>query len=210
MAEFLAFLAKGNRSPERFAALLHEIRAHSSEAVISKTEQLLMNRLRQTPILCMNENPTNFLMWSYYANGHNGYAVVFDAQALPFASAARVTYSSQHPRILLCRRDMDGISRAVLATKAKEWRHEQEWRVIVPPSNAQMLGFTSFEPAPSGGYYGTVPREAIVGVVLGQQLYDGPSRADVLDELRQHFPVVGGKIAEIDRRRFRIVLKPAL
>lgn len=208
MAEFLAFLSPDLSNEDRFPHLLKELRALSAEIVIQEARNLLLDQLRKTAILCLNESADNLLMWSYYANGHNGYAVVFDAKALPFGMAVRVTYARKHPRILLSRRDMSGISVDTLATKARVWRHEKEWRVVVPrrpvPSD---LGFTSFDPAPSGGYYGTVKPEAILGVVIGQQLHDGPHGEAVIKELRSRSPHLEISLAAVDRRRFRIVLQ---
>ena len=113
-----------------------------------------MTQLREFPIVCLNEKANNFLMWSYYANGHNGYALVFDARAYPFALATRVNYARRHPRISLARRDWRGIANKVLATKARDWRHERkrEWRLLVPRTQHELLGFTALIPHPMGGF----------------------------------------------------------
>lgn len=208
IAKFLAFLAPQRNTPEHFAKLLEETRAIGSGPILERATQLLLGHVRRSPVLSLSDRGDNFLMWSYYGRGHNGYALVFDARVLPFAGAVRVRYARRHPRILLTRRDMKGIAVDVLATKARQWRHEREWRIITSPQNARRVGFTDFQTASAAGYYATVPMESIVGVIIGDQLFKGPHKESVLELLASHVPRLRLWLAEIDRRAFRIVLRP--
>lgn len=38
--------------------------------------------IKTVGIYSLSKNPTNELMWAYYANGHNGYAIIFDTDVL--------------------------------------------------------------------------------------------------------------------------------
>lgn len=207
IADFLAHLAPQNNTPENYAKLLQDTRALGAKAILDRTQDVMLGHLRQTPILSLSDRADNFLMWSYYGNGHNGYAVVFNARVMPFASAVQVRYSRRHPRILLTRRDMAGIAATVLGTKARDWRHEREWRVIISAANASRIGYTSFQPAKPTGYYGVVASESILGIVVGHQLFNGPDGRNVMDLLRRYAAVRKSWVAEVDRRAFRVVLR---
>ena len=173
---------------------------------ISKINHL--SNYRSSPILSMSDRGDIFLMWSYYGQGHKGYALVFDAKALPFSAAVRAKYARIHPRIYLTRKDRNGMAMDILATKARQWRHEREWRIITTEGNAATLGFRNFERASEHGYYGTVCLSSIIGVIIGDRLYRGPESQPVLDLLAQHSSQMKFWIAEIDRREFRINLRP--
>lgn len=207
LTDFLAFLSPQLDTAEKLALLAAEIRRFGHEAVLREGRKVLLQTLRTTPILSLSDRPDNFLMWSYYGAGHNGYALVFDAAVPPIANAVRVTYSRRHPTIYLNQRDMRGIAVQVLATKARQWRHEREWRVIVPQHNAEKVGFERFRSASERGYYAQLPRNALVGVILGDQLFNSSDANDVLTMLR-NASSLRVWLAEIDRRRFRIVLRP--
>lgn len=207
VADFLAFLSPQLDTPEKLASLTADIRRLGHDAVLREGQRILFEKLRTTPILSLSDRADNFLMWSYYAAGHNGYGLVFDAAVPPIAAAVRVKYSSRHPAVYLNQRDMRGIAVQVLATKARQWRHEREWRVIASQHNAERMGFQRLRPASERGYYAQLPRNALVGVIVGDQLFNSSHGNDVLDLLRKA-PLLRAWVAEINRRAFRIVLRP--
>jgi hypothetical protein len=208
LADFFAFLVPENSTPDRLAKLLQELRTLPSEQVLENAQQLLLNHFRNTPILSLSDRADIFLMWSYYGLGHNGYALVFNARKFPFASAVQVKYVKRRPTILLVLRHMDGIAIDVLATKARQWRHEREWRVIPPSKPLQHPGFIDFQPAPPNGYHATVPMDSIVGVIVGDQLFKGPHSNAVMALLEAHASRFHFWLAEIHKNEFKIVLRP--
>lgn len=205
IAKFLASLTPELAEPERFERMLEETRSFDPNEILRRAQQLLLDGLRNMPILSLSDRPDIFLMWSHYGRGHNGYALVFDATKLPCGGAIRVKYSRWHPSIMIARRDRTGIAADVLATKARQWSYEREWRLI---ASATRLGFAAFEAAGDNGYYGTLPAGALVGVIIGDRLFRGPHGNDVLALVRKHSPRLESWLAEIDRRAFRIVLRP--
>ncbi len=96
----------------------------------------------------------------------------------------------------------------ILATKARQWKHEREWRILPTKDRATKLGFNAFENASEKGFYGTVPISSIIGVIIGDQLYRGLHSQALLDLLSQHDSTMKFWLAEIDRRKYRIVLRP--
>jgi len=86
---------------------------------------------------CVTENPVNNLMWSHYANSHNGFCIEWDAGAM---SPDKVTYQEKLPTLDLLEfiestiglRTKDEIaSQAWVALKVKlqEWKYESEYRI---------------------------------------------------------------------------------
>jgi hypothetical protein len=177
------------------------------DAVQDRVQSELLSRLKQTPILSLCRHPDNFLMWSYYAKGHNGYALVFDAKKLPAAASYRVRYSRRRPVIYAFRRDMTGIGRDVLATKARQWQHEREWRVVTSLDGDARLGLTNVSRA-EHGIVADISKDSVVGAIIGDQLYQGPFGSQVINLLRAHRSHIKSWLAEIDRRRFHINLRP--
>jgi hypothetical protein len=174
IAEFLACLLQKQRNQDETSAdVLAMMKPFDTGEVLDRAQDLLLRSLSDIPILSLSDQGDNFLMWSYYGRGHNGYALVFDAKRLPFAASVRVAYRKRRPRILLVRRDMNGVSRDVLATKARQRRHEREWRIIGNRRDDR-LGFVAFERASELGYHATVPADTIVGVIVGDRLFNGP------------------------------------
>jgi hypothetical protein len=112
-------------------------------------------------ILCLSKVRDDILMWSHYADKHNGLCLEFDGSAncLFFGEAQPVQYSEYTPLPL----DDDSgkqIERIVL-TKATHWSYEQEYRIVRPNQAGTLMEF---------------PAALLTGVIFG---YGMP------DELRQ-------------------------
>lgn len=82
-------------------------------------------------ISCFTEEATNILMWAYYAEGQKGICIEFDLSKDPlfFENLREVKYRTKLATIEKGIGDELDYSE-VLITKAKQWQHEKEWRVI--------------------------------------------------------------------------------
>lgn len=85
---------------------------------------------KQLKIACFTTEPTNVLMWAYYAEGQKGVCIEFDPSQDPlfFENLQQVKYKTQLPVIGRNGSALDYNN--ILVTKAIEWKHEKEWRVI--------------------------------------------------------------------------------
>lgn len=94
-------------------------------------------------VYSLSKTSTSELMWAYYANGHNGYAIIFDTDVLyrslnggtRFANihAFDVNYVNSIPKIdvgLLSNKNRDETIRHFIGCKSKSWIHEQEYRLV--------------------------------------------------------------------------------
>jgi hypothetical protein len=70
------------------------------------------------------------------------------------------------------------------------------------------FGLESLKPALNQGFYAVLPRESIVGVIIGDQLYNGEHTSDVLELLSRYESEMKMWFAEIDRTEFRVNLRP--
>lgn len=90
-------------------------------------------------ILCLSEEIRDIRMWSYYADKHKGFCLVFNGPLLQrFAWLFRgycrpIDYNRRYPSLKeYIKTDME-IDDLILLRKAEFWKHEKEWRVIVDP-----------------------------------------------------------------------------
>lgn len=78
-------------------------------------------------VYCLTPKPDNLLMWSHYANKHQGICLEFDTDNQIFGSAWKVEYHNEYP-YHSWKSDFDIIKLAL--TKAKCWEYEEEYRLL--------------------------------------------------------------------------------
>lgn len=101
-------------------------------------------------IYSLSKSIDNELMWSYYAYGHTGYAIIFDTDVInksmnfdkssPYLREFDITYSNQLPKItpsLFYDKSKDDIEliKRLVGYKSKAWEHEQEHRLLFEEGN---------------------------------------------------------------------------
>lgn len=91
------------------------------------------NNVIKAGVACFSEDPRNILMWSHYANFHQGVAFQFDVSLDPkvFLHAVRLNYSDDYPLIEWTNLDHNVLKPGLL-TKFKKWEYEKELRIIKP------------------------------------------------------------------------------
>jgi len=89
--------------------------------------------LNSRGISCFSETSNEILMWSHYANKHQGFCLEFDTRFDPFNRAMNVNYSHQVPHInpveVILKPDSNQFLKMV-TNKYKSWEYEKEWRVL--------------------------------------------------------------------------------
>ena len=83
-------------------------------------------------VLSLSAAPTHDLMWSHYADGHKGVALVLDASRGEFALAFKVTYIAERIPMDITTQNLKEILCATLLSKRVAWEYEQEFRCIAP------------------------------------------------------------------------------
>ena len=99
----------------------------------------------QWGICCLTKVKDDILMWSHYANKHQGFCLIFSmelhnasftmklmregpSQEQIITSPLEVEYSKNYP---FAKRLQDDLLKQTILTKAKRWDYEKEWRMII-------------------------------------------------------------------------------
>ncbi len=169
--EFTVTDKSGN--PVKMSQILNRSRARSLKRNLRHLDKLF-------GVLCLSHDPDNILLWSHYANSHNGICLQFDVASYrdAFPRLHPVTYRAEaldleapiqdlfamlqsDPKLLL---DIAALMRGSNAkdehsaraveqwfyTKSTDWTYEQEWRALIAKP-----GLNRF------------PARALTGVIVG-------------------------------------------
>ena len=88
--------------------------------------------LNERGVACFSELKDNVLMWSHYAQGHNGFCLEFNTSFELFRKAFPVQYSKTIPKIRpasIILEDSEPLM-VMITTKADYWAYEKEWRIF--------------------------------------------------------------------------------
>lgn len=98
---------------------------------------------RKVGILALTENFQNLLLWAHYANKHTGFCIELDAQLLnkiinaefqknqDLSFIFKIKYQDKFPVINPCRHSFEQRTQLEFLIKSKDWKYEQEWRIIL-------------------------------------------------------------------------------
>jgi hypothetical protein len=99
--------------------------------------------IRSVGILCVTERTDSVLMWSHYADKHQGVCLQFRGLDRLPTPPLKVVYSDDYPAVDLLEYApfVDGADQTARAkqkelvermylTKAKDWSYEREWRIV--------------------------------------------------------------------------------
>jgi hypothetical protein len=93
-------------------------------------------------VCCFSLNPLSNLMWSHYADSHRGVCIGFKYNILQNNVRAKVNYQKSKLKLPsffmeLGEADKNQHIRNVLFTKSKEWKYENEYRIITELKNCK-------------------------------------------------------------------------
>ncbi|MEB7895125.1 DUF2971 domain-containing protein [Serratia marcescens] len=102
----------------------------------SAIEKEIVNTFK-TGVLCLSSKFDSPLMWSHYANKHQGICIEYDVTDVKDDKVHKVVYGGSRKiltsdvSIWLNNRDDDiKLKQVCLLTKSDEWRYESEWRIF--------------------------------------------------------------------------------
>jgi hypothetical protein len=172
LAKWLArYQESAGEKPWSSADIAAFIQSHGVNKIQDLMQDNLGRLLEELPILPLSELAENALMWSYYANGHKGYAIEFATDQPPFSGSQIVTYSATYPLIDIERIEepMHALERGLLV-KADFWAHEREWRIV----GSRGVGAFDWDPRapapPAMGRFARVSRAAIRRIIVGARV----------------------------------------
>lgn len=139
-------------------------------------------------IVCFSENVDNVLMWSHYADKHQGLVLGLDFDK---NKLTQVDYLPIAPRIIpnygkckACSYKYTGVMCAVMRTKAIDWAYEKEWRLILDYSKMQNIQADKSEDGVVAARYYLLPPNSVQSLYIGVRCE--LKRADVFSLLHKH------------------------
>lgn len=106
--------------------------------VLSLSSNNNINQLLTVSIPEKEDPRTNILMWSHYANSHQGFVIEFHADLIDDIELKKVKYSNE--RDYLTFEDInDNSFDNIFYKKSTEWKYEQEYRAILPLDKATKI-----------------------------------------------------------------------
>jgi len=107
----------------------------SKYGILSLSSNLDINQLISISIPDKKDPRSNILMWSHYADSHKGFIIEFDNDFISGIEIIKVDYSNDRDYLTYEDIDEDHFHK-VFFKKSKEWSYEQEYRAIMPLSDA--------------------------------------------------------------------------
>jgi hypothetical protein len=158
----------------------------------------MRGHLRRGGVCCLADTPSSVPMWSYYAGGHSGVCLqfridpafireVFGARGL----LVKVHYSPEYPRVNFFEASEQQTMRALVGTKATDWKHEGEWRIVAQ----DRVGPIKYPP------------ETLDGIIFGARASDG-DREFVRGLVRDRSPRPSLFAARLKERSFALKIEP--
>lgn len=126
--------------------------------------ELVRDNARKKGVFSMSEDRSHILLWSHYADSHCGVCLGFRT-TVPlsiFATARRVLYSKDYPRLDAFRLNEAPLLERIFLTKAEHWSYEDEWRTV-----AFHHGVEAY------------PHQCLAEVIFGCEISD-PDRAEIM------------------------------
>ncbi len=111
---------------------------------LEKLEEFRNKDIKKFGVFSMSQINDNILMWSHYANQHEGFCIEFVRSSNNLLGDIEVTrpvdYHFNYPEVDPL--DSDGnidhsIFRKMLFIKAKDWSYENEWRLTYDEGNTE-------------------------------------------------------------------------
>lgn len=128
-----------NGTIENISRFFQHIKLRLQGSIEKNLQQIRKESFSKIGVSCFSKNNSNLLMWSHYADSHQGMCLEFDFRVVPFSKFFEVTYRSSIPSInmdSLLNEELDSeFIKNLLSFKSIDWKHEEEIRIFHQESN---------------------------------------------------------------------------
>jgi len=178
------------------ATIIDRLRKRSDMSMLDLAKSFQRHIAKSVGFVCLSSNPANLLMWSHYADEHQGFVFALDASTWDPRSIAKVEYSPRRASIPN-KKPTEADVRPLVTTKSTDWSYEQEYRILCKETEWQTLDSRRV------GYLDITPIQ-IKWICAGIRSRDDKVR--ILSRLAEEKHVTNPDImrAEIDETEFRI------
>ncbi len=124
---------------ENIGGFFMTIKSRLQKKILETLYSIRQEKFSKIGVCCFSKNNDNLLMWSHYADSHQGICLEFDTEYEPFSKAFNVEYQSEIPDVnsdLLFDEEKTAESiKKLLSFKSIDWKHEEEMRIFHEESN---------------------------------------------------------------------------
>ena len=173
--------------PRRERRRITRLKVNPAKLLQDMTKEAREAIQKDIRVLSLSATHENILMWSHYANGHQGICLQFRLEADRgfFAGSQPVVYSAELPVSAMMADDpMEPVDKLLL-TKAKDWEYECEWRLIHQDGVSAVM----------------FPPELLTGVILGAKI-SSAHRELIAEWARARTAPLTVYAADLDSKRF--------
>ncbi len=166
---------------------------------IEATNKVKGKQWTEIGVACFSEESDNILMWSHYADDHQGFCLEFDTNFAPFKSVNKKTLlkvnypeTNLYPSLSIkdIPNNLPSLVETQLGIKSSYWHYENEWRIFAQEGSKSY----SFEKAAlTGIYYGCRMKDddkAIIKTIL----VNSPTTLYQMERSKTEFRVVAREI----------------
>jgi hypothetical protein len=97
---------------------------------------IVMERRKRIGVTCFSEVRDNLLMWAHYGDKYRGICLEFSTNWMPQQITYPVRYEESYPTVSfdesLPGGDGSRFMETHFCTKSRDWKYEEEWRIIAP------------------------------------------------------------------------------
>jgi len=138
MRKYLNRLGKEQGLSTKKAKQMVSINMSRPEKLQSGLTESVLKAYNEIRICCFTKSNRNLLLWSHYANSHQGICVQFDASQLPLSATFKVKYQKEYPTIDFPQpKDIRALR--PLLIKSRIWDYEEEYRSILDPEGSPIM-----------------------------------------------------------------------
>lgn len=99
---------------------------------LTEVLRLDLDKYRICSFSAVNNNP---LLWSHYADSHQGFCLIFDADNELFGGAMKVVYQDEYPILDYTEEDEYEVMKNSGFVKFTDWSYEKEFRLVSAEPN---------------------------------------------------------------------------
>ena len=154
-------------------------------------------------VCCFSDNPKNLLMWSHYAQSHEGIVIAHEISGgfFPNGTFAPVRYSADRvmvePLFFASTAPYDKSILRTMLTKSVDWKYEREHRIVLPITDCIS------EQRPTGTYYYVnLPLQSTTEVIVGARSIDNTT-TNVINACIQYPNLILEK-ASLSKKQFAL------
>lgn len=158
-------ISGGNTAdPKEITRWLESHTQEEAEKLCGQLTDSLRNDLLEKYRICsfsaVNDNP---LLWSHYADSHQGFCLIFDADNEEFGSAMEVRYQDEYPVVDYIEEDEFEVMKNSGFVKFTDWSYEKEFRLVsAEPNFVNVLKVIN--------NIWEFPQEMLIGVIFGYKM----------------------------------------